>query len=196
MEGKRIMPMAFSNTKPGSRLTFACLAVALPAAQGLASTTYNIQQIGLTGPQYNNVYQYVYQYSAPVQMDDTGQLTGFSQRYGSGGSSLGYDSWLFSGTTNLQIGLTGSGYSYNIGSDVYEYSAPQLMNDAGQVAGFSNRYDSNGLGVGQDSWLFNGTTNIQLGFTGTGYSYNDDTGVYQSVPKTVPYAAFEARVTV
>jgi hypothetical protein len=68
---------------------------------------------------------------------------------------------------------------------VYEYAAIGgnyrlgSMNDisnAGQVAGFSNRYATDGTYLGTDGWVYNGTTTVQIGLFGAGYEYQPSPG--------------------
>jgi hypothetical protein len=68
-----------------------------------------------------------------------------------GSTSLGRSAWFFDGASTVDIGLIGSDH---IRSDGYRYGAPQLLNEAGLVAGYSERYMSAGRQLGQDAWLF------------------------------------------
>jgi hypothetical protein len=147
----------------------------------LASTLYNIEQVGLTGTGY--IYNYdsgIYQYSEVYALNNAGQADGYSSRYSTSGEVLGQDNWFFNGTTTQQIGLTGPGYSYNDGNGIYQYSEPVDLNNAGQVIGTSARLTSAGGDLGQDTWLYNGTTTQQIGLTGGDYSYNNGSGIVQS----------------
>jgi hypothetical protein len=129
-------------------------------------------QLGLTGAGYER--NDGYRLSSVALLNERGQVTGHSTRY-TGSSRLGYDAWLFNGSSTIQLGLTGVGYERN---DGYRVSNVTLLNEQGQVAGNSYRY-SGGTDIGQDTgmgfdaWLYNGSSTIQLGFTGAGYERND-----------------------
>jgi hypothetical protein len=129
------------------------------------------QQIGLTGPAYSytsggGTYQVTY----ASQINNSGQIDGYSSRTGASVSE-GEDSWFFDGTTTRQIGLIGTGYSYAYKGGTYQYSSPDEMNSAGEIVGSSNRYTSTGTFDGADSWYFNGATTQQIGLIGAGYDY-------------------------
>ena len=42
------------------------------------------------------------------------------------------------------------------------------LNEAGQVLGYSNRYNGGSTSLGQSTWLYNGATTIDIGLTGNG----------------------------
>ena len=45
--------------------------------------------------------------------------------------------------------------------------------------GYSNRYSTTGISLGQDSWFYNGSSTQQIGLVGTNYSYAASGGTYQ-----------------
>ncbi len=51
---------------------------------------------------------------------------------------LGQSAWLYDGATTLNIGLTGSEHTRN---DGYQANHSQQLNEAGQVSGYSHRYN-------------------------------------------------------
>ena len=135
------------------------------------------EQIGLTGAGYQflggGVNPGISEVSQPDILNDTGDVAGTSARVDSSGDELGVDTWFFNGTTTQQIGFYGSGYQYvTSGGGIFEESSPQLMNNAGEVVGTSERYDSSGNTISGPAWLFNGTTTVPLGLAGPGYQYN------------------------
>jgi hypothetical protein len=73
--------------------------------------------IGLTGSEYprNDGYRD----SRAYQMNEAGQVSGFSNRYSGSGTDLGRSAWLYDGAATIDIGLTGSEYTRN---DGYQYS--------------------------------------------------------------------------
>jgi len=141
-------------------------------------------QIGLTGANYSYTIagSGVYQNSAPVQINSAGQVLGSSNRYNSTGASLGYDAWVYNGTSTVQVGLTGTNYSYTYtgtGGGTYQESDATAINNAGQATGDSVRYSASGGALGYDSWFYNGSTTVQIGLIGTNYSYSTSGGAYE-----------------
>lgn len=88
---------------------------------------------------------------------------GYSQRYSSTGSSLGRSVWAYTGTTTVNIGMTGARYTSSSG---YRSSSILATNAAGQAAGLSARYTSNGANLGGTAWLYNGTDTLEIGLPG------------------------------
>jgi len=156
------------------------LAMVWDASKAKASPTYTVEQLGLTGSGYSYSSGGTYLYGAPLGLNDNGQVIGYAERFDSAGDSLGTDSWIFNGTTNIQIGLMGAEYSYAAFGGTYQQSAPIALDDAGQVVGESYRYDPTGAQMlGQDSWFFNGASTVQIGLTVGSYSYATTGGTYQ-----------------
>jgi hypothetical protein len=151
------------------------------SAQGTDAWFYNgmtTQQIGLTGAGYEGPGNGsgpddIFEDSQPILLNNSGDVAGISWRLDSKDDSLGQDTWYFNGTTTQQIGFYGTGYQYTTsGGGVYAQSEPQLINDLGEVAGISTRYDSAGNQIPGPAWLFNGNSTLPLGLTGPGYQYN------------------------
>jgi hypothetical protein len=110
------------------------------------TTTINI---GLTDTEHTD--EWGNQYSTAEQLNEAGQARGFSERYNSTGGSLVQTPWLYDGTTTIQLGFTSAVHTRG---DGYRHSIAQEMNEAGQVRGFSDRYDARGRVRGQDAWLY------------------------------------------
>ena len=72
-------------------------------------------------------------------MNDLGQVIGYSVRYHSANTTkeLGRTVWLYSGGTHTRLGFTEAEYTAADGS---RYSEAISINEAGQVAGYSNLY--------------------------------------------------------
>jgi hypothetical protein len=138
-------------------------------------------RLGLSGPIYERADGCRTSYAK--DLNDAGQVVGTSKRYKQLGSTecqgadalasgdLGRDVWLFDGTNTVQLGFTGSGYER---PDGYRKSTPLngyavALNAAGQVAGGSERYDASGNYKGEDTWLYNGNSVLQIGLIGTDY---------------------------
>lgn len=120
----------------------------------------NTVRLGLTGPDYRT--------TSPARLlNNQGQVAGYTFR---NDSDVGNDAWLYTGTDTIQVGFTGPGYekSYN----GHRASYVHALNNQGQVGGYSNRYSGNTY-LGNDAWLYTGTSTIQLGFTGPGYERDD-----------------------
>jgi hypothetical protein len=145
-------------------------------ALGLSAWLYNGSttiDIGLTGSEHTR--DDGYKYSLTSQMNETGQVTGYSQRYNCCVQDWGRSAWLYNGSTTIHIGLTGAEHTRY---DGYKYSLTSQMNDAGQVIGYSYRFISGSSNSGQDAWLYDGSTTIDIGFTRSehtridGYKYS------------------------
>lgn len=135
------------------------------------------QAVGLTGNNYSYpVASGTYQYSSlgrfGITIDPAGQFFGETNRYDASGNTLGFDAWFYNGSTVQQVGLIGPGYIWVMGGGVYEYSEEAAMNNVGQAIGSSERYNSSGNFLGDDSWFFSGGATIPIGLTGGIYSYN------------------------
>ncbi len=113
-------------------------------------------QVGLTGgvnTGANGRQETEFRYLAAA---GGGRATGLSTRYsGPFESNIGQSAWVFDGTTTRPIGLTGTGYTAPTSG--YQYSEPLYFNDAGQVVGYSFRYDAADSPNGADTWVWDGT---------------------------------------
>lgn len=155
----------------------------------IGSTTFNGQdawvyqpstnrtiQVGLVGSLYNRGAGY--QNTSIQFQNDAGQVTGSSQRFSATGSDLGTDSWIYRPTAGqtMQIGLVGSLYT---GSTGFQSSSITLQSATGYVSGFSSRVTGVSASNGQNTWIYNPSTNsttkiglMDAAFTGaTGYQY-------------------------
>jgi hypothetical protein len=130
--------------------------------------------IGLTGPEHTSSSGYKHSLAGPL--NDAGQVIGRSDRYNGGSTQLGQSVWLYDGATTIDIGLTGPEHTRN---DGYKYSFVRWWNDAGQVIGWSDRYNGVSTKSGQSAWLYEGATTIEIGLTDSehthsgGYTYSD-----------------------
>lgn len=124
-------------------------------------------QLGLTGAGYerSDGFRSSFAWDAEKALNEQGQVQGYSKRY-AGMTDLGQDAWLYSGGTTTQIGFIGSGYER---SDGYRYSITREFNAQGAAAGQSKRY-SGTTDLGEDTWLYNGNSTVQIGLTGAGYT--------------------------
>jgi hypothetical protein len=122
--------------------------------------------VGLVGSEHTR--NDGFKYSDALAVNAAGQLRGLSYRY-NGSTAVGFSAWLYNGATTIDIGLTGPEHTRN---DGYKSSYPIALNDAGQVTGISNRYDS-GTQRGQTAWFYNGSSTIPIGFTDAEHTRND-----------------------
>lgn len=106
-----------------------------------------------------------YQASFSRQLTESGMSIGRSLRY-DGMDLHGQSAWLHDGNTTIRIGLTGAQHTAN---DGLQFSEARFVNDAGQVAGRSDRYTFLGY-RGSSAWLYNGTHTIEIGLTGGAYT--------------------------
>jgi len=113
-----------------------------------------------------------YRYSLAQNLNDAGQVSGYSRRYDSSGSSLGRSAWLFNGTATVNIGFTDSVHTRD--TDTYRFSSAQFMNEVGSVAGYSNRYKTGGESLGLSTWLYNGTATVNIGLTDAEHTGDDN----------------------
>ncbi len=127
------------------------------------------RRIGLTGPGYHRTGTTDEEYSDAGFLNDAGHSAGFSKRYDAN-AWRGYAAWLDDGTTTHQLGFTGTGYQKTNG---YEESKSQGINAAGQVIGYSERYDGS-THIGDAAWIADINTTRRLGFTGTGFNRASD----------------------
>jgi len=113
-----------------------------------------------------------YRYSEVVGFNEAGQAAGYSRRYDNiTGASLGFSAWFYNGVTLMNIGLTEAEYTRN---DGYRSSFASFLNEAGQVAGSSRRYDNiTGADLGRSAWLYNGTGTVNIGLTDAQHTRDD-----------------------
>jgi hypothetical protein len=139
--------------------------------------------VGLTGAGYEyTTAAGTVRSATSYGMSPAGHVLGQAARYSSSGASLGADVWLSDGTNTSTIGLTGSGYEYTTAAGTFRFGrVPQVSppNAAGNVLGIAQRYDAAGTNVGQDAWLFDGTSTRLAGLTGPGYEYASAGGTYR-----------------
>ena len=126
-----------------------------------------------------------YQDSTPEQLNDSGYVVGSADRF-SGTRFLGFDAWLYDGTTTKIIGLTDGEHS---NSDGVRWVDAIDMNAVGQVVGTSARFIGD-LDFGRSAWLYNGSTPVQIGLIGPEHTRNDFPS--QGYRDSKPYGVNEA----
>jgi hypothetical protein len=153
--------------------TLFLLGVSCYASTALAAPTFNIVRLGLADPEHTR--NDGYEYGSAIQMNESGQVRGYSSRYNGGSTDLGQSAWLYNGTTSINIGLTDLEHTRN---DGYKYSVSygsgySELNESGQVSGMSDRFNGGSTDLGQSTWLYDGTKTINIGMTDPAHTRND-----------------------
>jgi hypothetical protein len=137
-------------------------------------------RIGLTG----SIYEYTtssgtkFRLAEVQQLNAGGEVLGKCYLFNSDHHELGADTWVYDGTSTHRIGLTGAGYQYTYtytgtGGGTARSATAAGLNDAGQAAGDSERYYTNGNSLGSDAWFYDGSASHVIGLTGSGYEFVD-----------------------
>jgi len=128
-------------------------------------TAYDIATISLTDADHTRSTDN-YRYSYSLYMNEAGQVLGTAFRYSSA-TDNGTSTWLYNGTTTLNIGLTDAGHTNS--STGYQSNSAYLLNEAGQVTGNATRFNG-ATSTGRSVWLYNGTTTLNIGLTDAGHT--------------------------
>lgn len=110
-------------------------------------------RIGLTGAGYQHAVSGK-EVSLPRFINDQGQVIGTSSRF-EGTNQNGTAVWMDDGTGAIRLGLTGIGFQ-NTATN-WEGSQAKGLNEEGQVAGISFRYDGS-TRRGQSGWFYDPLT--------------------------------------
>lgn len=159
-------------------------AISLPAVAQTAPPGYHIATLGLMGSEYQQNYGkgQTYRNDELLQVNSSGEVVGFTERYG-GINNAGRDCWIYDGSTTHLIGLTGPAYEcpvVNVPTLTQRTMYASALNDSGQVAGSTDRVSADRTSLGSDAWFYDGSTTIQIGFFGPGYEFQMGTeGVYR-----------------
>ncbi|MCA9223369.1 MAG: hypothetical protein KDA71_23800, partial [Planctomycetales bacterium] len=106
-----------------------------------------------------------------TQLNELGQVAGRAERYNGGATFLGQSAWLYNGTSTINIGLSDAEHTRN---DGYQLSATLTqVNEAGQVAGYSRRYNGGAFDLGTSIWIYNGASTINIGLSDAEHTRND-----------------------
>lgn len=134
----------------------------------------NTQQIGLTG--FGHTRSNGGGYSKALGQNETGDIVGYSARYDSTdlvNDGRGQTAWMYRNGSTNQIGLSGNGYTSQDGTAL---SNVQVLDEAGQVLGYSERFSSADNNTrGQATWFFDGNKTLQIGLVGAGFTSLDGT---------------------
>lgn len=98
-------------------------------------------------------------------LNEAGQVAGSAVRYAPvTGVHQGNTAWLYDGSATFNIGLTDTEHTRPLSDEQYSFSI--AINDAGQVAGYAQRFDGITFhGLGYSAWLYDGTTTTNIGLT-------------------------------
>lgn len=102
---------------------------------------------------------------ARYELNEAGQLIGTALRY-SGDAERGQSAWFYDGESTRIIGLQDAQHTDDTGE---RHGMARLLNENGQVAGESTRYDIdtvdalNNGGNGQSAWFFDGENSVKIG---------------------------------
>ena len=137
-------------------------------------------RVGLTGSDHQFTFNGgTGRRTSPNAINAAGQVVGSSERYNATGQASGSDAWVWNGTSTALSGLTGSGYEYNAGGVSTHANFATQLNDAGQIAGSTYRFNSAGTRYGYDTWVMTGTSTVLVGLTGGAYEYANAGGTYR-----------------
>lgn len=117
--------------------------------------------VGLFGANYTGSGGY--RSTNPRQMNQAGQLCGYTARVAGLDTDAGRDAWRWEQGEIQIIGLFGAEYT---GTNGYRSSTPMAINEAGLVTGFTFRIIDASTINGQDAWIFDGETTRRIGLTG------------------------------
>jgi len=138
--------------------------------QTVFADTYTLETLGLYDVEH--IRDDGYQSTHAYQLNNSGQVTGISERFNEGNDFLGFSAWFYDGVNTTNISLTGDEYTRD---DGYRASGTIWLNDAGYAAGSSNRYNGN-LDHGTSTWLYDSSSNstINIGLIDTEHTRDDD----------------------
>jgi hypothetical protein len=123
--------------------------------------------VGLTGPEHTGGSGIKRSY--PLALNEAGQVIGYSDHF-NGGTYLGQSAFLYNGATTLDVGLVGPGYVY--ATEDYQHSEVMALNEAGQVAGYSQRFSGENA-LGYSAFLYDGATTTNISLAGTEHTRDD-----------------------
>lgn len=131
------------------------------------------QVIGLSGAGYTR--NDGYENNWVNALNAAGQVVGGAARVQNGSSVLlGNAAWFSNGVTTEAIGLAGATFTRN---DGYQFNQASILNEAGQVAGHSNRF-SGSTATGQSAWFYDDDLNQTFDLT---FSVGSDGSAYSGI---------------
>jgi hypothetical protein len=103
-----------------------------------------------------------YRFNSFFQMNSTGFVSGFADRFLGAANELGRTSWIYNGTSTVPVGLFGSDY---IRDDGFMSSSSPILNEAGQAFGRTDRYLGGDTRLGREAWFYDPTLNQTIPLT-------------------------------
>ena len=106
------------------------------------------------------------------QFNQAGQVLGTSARYNGGATSLGQTAWLYNSNdaSRITLGFTDAAHTSSTGA---RSSTGNILNEAGQVAGVSTRYNGGASYAGNTAWLYSAGVTTAIGLTDVEHTRND-----------------------
>lgn len=129
--------------------------------------------LGLTGDEFISNEEYIngpgYSFTWGLRLNESGQVIGKSRRYNADRSQAA--AWFYDGDATIELGLVGDEYEID-GLPRSSYAV--FLNDAGQVAGYTENSYADSFPRGQDAWLYDSstgqTTRLRLSARSDGYA--------------------------
>jgi hypothetical protein len=148
---------------------------------GFVADGSSIQRVGMTGP----AYEYsgpsgIRRASAPLTMVSPTHILGSANRYGSDGTGLGTDIWLFNGSTYTVISPTGAAYEHATPGGTFRQVEGYEVSESGHAYGYIARVGSAGEDLGRDAWSYSSASGTHLtGLPGGDYQYAAPGGTHR-----------------
>jgi hypothetical protein len=123
-------------------------------------TTDTTRHTGLIDAEHTRVTD-GFKNSAAYRMNEAGHQVGYSYRYHAvSGTQIGQSVWLYDTALDVtrEMGLSDPLDTEHLRNDGYRFSAPldsgRVMNEAGQVVGYTQRYNNASTYLGDSLWLY------------------------------------------
>jgi hypothetical protein len=116
-----------------------------------------------------------YKSSQATQLNEAGNVVGFSYRYGSGSNDIkGVSAWLYKDGVTARLGLIDSEHTRSDGYQTSQLTSGsgQTLNRAGQVIGYSARY-ADMADAGRSAWVYANGVTTRLGLVDAAHTRTD-----------------------
>ena len=134
---------------------------------------YTLETLGLYDDEHTAMDGAQFSYpGVPVGtiFNQAGQAIGLSQRFSGGSTDLGMSSWLYDGSSTMNIGLTGTEHTR---ADGFKASLGFTLNEAGQVLGGAARFNGSSSELGASAWLYGGSNTVTIGLIDVEHTRDD-----------------------
>jgi hypothetical protein len=150
------------------------------AAQTPPPNGYSIQKLVLPGPDYVTTVNGQPTWSSfPFRVNSFGVIGSIQRANGNGA-----DGWYANGTTIQQVQMTGAGYEYAGPGGILRGGAPQALVSPTNIVGSSIRYGTDGSSLGNDYWVYNGSSYTVVSPTGAPYELATPAGINRATMDT------------